>query len=125
MPDCPNTTVECLAKTVDTMNTSKPTTKQSASRSDKSLCATQPPVDSTALWRFIIAAWIVLALTVAAFSFIFRYGDAPRPIVEWLTAYVLAPMVAVMFTIMGYAMLRFGRACRKYAAQNVQHQQFR
>jgi hypothetical protein len=93
--------------------------KQSASPSGKSLYAPQPPVDATELWRFKVAAWFALALGVAAFSFIFRYGDAPRPFVEWLTAYVLAPIVAVMFAILGYAMLRFGRACRSSAAQNV------
>jgi hypothetical protein len=92
------------------------TPKQLAGSSDTSLGPTQPPVAANELWRFKMFAWIVLAFGVAVGFLIFRYGDAPRPFVEWLTAYVLAPMVATMFAFMGYALLRFGRACRKYAA---------
>lgn len=93
--------------------------KQSASRVDNLSYATQPPVSSTELRRFKTSAWIVLAFGVVVGFLIFRYGDAPRPFVEWLTAFILAPMVTAMFVIMGYALLRFGRACRKYESQDV------
>jgi membrane protein implicated in regulation of membrane protease activity len=66
-----------------------------------------------------MAAWFVLPPPVPAFFLIFWYGDAPRPFVEWLTTFILVPMVTALFAILSYALLRFGRACRKYADQEV------
>lgn len=92
------------------------TLKQLDGTFDKSLADTQPPVEATELRRLKVAAWRVLTLAAAAFFLIGLYGNAPRPLVEWLNAFVLSPMIAVMVTIMGYALLRFGHACRTFDA---------
>ena len=86
---------------------------RSTSSPDRSLGSTQPPVGPNELRAFKTAAWIVLALGAAAFLLICWYGDAPRPFVDWLNAFVLSPLVVVMLAIVAYGLVRFRRACRE------------
>ena len=70
----------------------------------------KPAINPDEVRRFKRAMWIVLTLSLSVFAVIFRYGDAPRPLIDRMNPF-LGCVVILAFAVFLHAMWRFRRNC--------------
>lgn len=78
--------------------------------------ASEPVVDAREVRRFRVAMWVVLALGLSVLGTIAVYGNSPRSTIDKLNP-LLAVIVGLAFSCLGYAMWRFRKRCGVWPGQ--------